>query len=72
MIARLLLIASVLLVLITELLNTAVEYTVDRISTDHHDLSGSAKDISSAAVMISLILWLAVWIPFLYARFTAG
>ena len=69
---RTLLIASVLLVLITELLNTAIEYTVDRISTDHHDLSGQAKDIGSAAVLTSLILWLVVWLPAVFGRLTGG
>jgi len=67
---RVLLIAAVLLVVITELLNTAVEYTVDRIGTDHHDLSGRAKDIGSAAVMTALLLWLVVWIPLVYVRLT--
>lgn len=69
---RTLLIASVLLVLITELLNTAIEYTVDRISTDHHDLSGQAKDIGSAAVLTALVLWMLVWLPVLYVRLTGG
>ena len=56
-IERVLLAATVMLVLIVELLNTAVEYTVDRIGTDHHELSGRAKDIGSAAVLLSLLLW---------------
>ncbi len=58
---RLLLAGSVLLVLIVELLNTAVEYTVDRIGTDHHDLSGRAKDLGSAAVLLSLLLAGLTW-----------
>lgn len=69
---RLLLAASVLLVLIVELLNTAVEYTVDRIGTDHHELSGRAKDIGSAAVLLSLVLWALTWGTVAWARLAAG
>ena len=54
-------IASVLLVLIVELLNSAVEAAVDRISFDQHKLSKRAKDIGSAAVFVSLVNVLAVW-----------
>ncbi len=56
-----LLIGSVLLVLLVELLNSAVEATVDRISLDDHRLAKRAKDIGSAAVLISLINVAAVW-----------
>ena len=59
---RALLIASVLLVLIVELLNTGVEVAIDRISLDHHELSKKAKDLGSAAVLLSLVLLLVVWI----------
>lgn len=55
------LIGSALLVLIVELLNTAVEATVDRIGSEFHELSGRAKDAGSAAVMVSLILLVMVW-----------
>ena len=58
---RALLIASVLLVMIVELLNTGVEVAIDRISFDHHSLSKRAKDIGSAAVFVSLVLLAAVW-----------
>ena len=58
---RILLVASVVLVLLVELLNTAVEMTVDRIGLEHHELSGLAKDIGSAAVLISLFLAAFVW-----------
>src|SRR5262249_47498337 len=51
---RALLVASVLLVLVVELLNSAVEATVDRVSLDDHSLAKRAKDIGSAAVMLSL------------------
>ena len=59
--ARALMIASVLLVLIVELLNTAVEVVVDRISMDPHPLAKRAKDIGSAAVFLSLINVAVVW-----------
>jgi diacylglycerol kinase (ATP) len=58
---RCLLIGSCLLVLIVELLNTAVEYVVDRVGTDHHRLSGQAKDVGSAAVFMSLMLTVVIW-----------
>lgn len=54
-----LLIGSVVLVLLVELLNSAVEAVVDRVGFEHHELSGRAKDIGSAAVMLSLI-WAAI------------
>lgn len=56
-----LLILSVLIVLIVELLNSAVEAAIDRISNEHHALSKQAKDIASAAVFISLILFAIIW-----------
>ena len=58
---RALLIASVLLVLIVELLNTGVEVAIDRISYEHHSLSKRAKDIGSAAVLVALVLMVVVW-----------
>lgn len=60
-VGRALMIASVLLVLIVELLNSAVEAVVDRISLEHHELAKRAKDIGSAAVMLSLVNVLVVW-----------
>lgn len=54
-------IASVLLVLIVELLNSAIEAVVDRVSLENHRLAKRAKDIGSAAVLISLIQVLVVW-----------
>lgn len=56
-----LMIASVLLVIIIELLNSAIEATVDRISLDDHDLAKRAKDIGSSAVLVSLINVMVVW-----------
>ena len=60
-IAKALMIGSVLLVLIVELLNSAIEAAIDRISLDRHRLSKRAKDIGSAAVLIALINVLATW-----------
>ncbi len=51
----------IFLVLITELINSGVEAVVDRFGGEHHELSGRAKDIASAAVLISLINVLIVW-----------
>jgi diacylglycerol kinase (ATP) len=66
---RSLLIGSCLLVLIVELLNTAVEFVVDRIGSDHHLLSGHAKDVGSAAVFVSLMLTALVWALIAWSRF---
>lgn len=60
-IGRALMVSSVLLVLIVELLNSAVEATVDRISLENHRLAKRAKDIGSAAVLFSLINVVVVW-----------
>ena len=60
-IERALMIACVLLVIVVELLNSAVEATVDRISLDHHLLAKRAKDIGSAAVLLSLLNLFVVW-----------
>lgn len=56
-----LLVASLLLVLIVELLNSAIEAVVDRVSLDKHDLSKRAKDLGSAAVLLSCAIVLVVW-----------
>lgn len=56
-----LMVASVLLVLIVELLNSAIEAVVDRVSLDRHHLSKRAKDIGSAAVLLALINVVSVW-----------
>lgn len=56
-----LMIASVLVVLIVELLNSAVEAAVDHTSTDHHALAKRAKDIGSAAVFLALAIVAIVW-----------
>lgn len=58
---RALMIGSVFIVLIVELLNSAIEATVDRISLDRHELAKRAKDLGSAAVLLSLLNLVAVW-----------
>lgn len=57
-----LLLGSVLLLLIVELLNSAVEAAIDRIGEERHDLSGRAKDLGSAAVLLTMILVLITWV----------
>jgi diacylglycerol kinase (ATP) len=64
-----LLVAAVLLVLIVELLNSAIEAVVDRVSFDWHDLSKRAKDIASAAVLLSLLLCAGIWLSVIAQRF---
>ena len=61
-----LMIASVLVLLIVELLNSAVEATVDRVSLEHHRLAKRAKDVGSAAVLFSLINIVVVWLLVLF------
>ena len=61
-VGRALMIASVLLVLIVELLNSAIEAAVDRVSLDRHHLAKRAKDIGSAAVLLALINVFLVWL----------
>ena len=63
-----LLIAPVLLVLVVELLNSAIEAAIDRFGPEWHALSKKAKDMGSAAVFLALVLCLAVWLPALYER----
>jgi len=63
-----LLIASVLLVLIVELLNSGIEAAIDRVSFELHDLSKRAKDLASAAVFLSLVLCAGIWLSALWQR----
>jgi diacylglycerol kinase (ATP) len=65
---RALLIAPMLLILIVELVNSAIEATVDRIGFERHTLAGLAKDIGSAAVFMSFVLLTAVWLLVLLGR----
>ena len=63
---RALLIGSLILVLIVELLNSALEATLDRISVEHHRLTKRAKDIGSAAVMLALVNAGVIWLLLLF------
>ena len=65
---RAVLVAPMLLILIVELLNSAIEATVDRIGFERHALAGLAKDIGSAAVFLSFVLLIAVWLLVLLGR----
>ena len=64
-----LLAGSVVLVMIVELLNTAVEAAIDRIGPEWHDLSKRAKDMGSAAVLLSLLICGGIWAAALWQRF---
>lgn len=64
---RLLMISSVVLVMIVEILNSAIETTVDRVSTDKHKLSGRAKDYGSFAVLMSILIAAATWLTILFS-----
>lgn len=68
-IERSLLIGSLLLVLIVEILNSAIEAVVDRTGSEYHKLSGRAKDMGSAAVMLALLNVFVVWGLIAYHRF---
>lgn len=56
-----LLLSAILLVMLTELLNSAVEAVVDRVSLEHHELAKRAKDIGSAAVFMSMMIFVVIW-----------
>ncbi|MDE2416572.1 MAG: diacylglycerol kinase [Burkholderiales bacterium] len=60
---------TVVMVLVVELLNSAVEAAIDRIGPEWHALSKQAKDMGSAAVLLSLLLCLGTWVAALYHRF---
>jgi diacylglycerol kinase (ATP) len=64
-----LLAGSVLIVLMVELLNTCIETVVDRIGPEWHELSRRAKDMGSAAVLLSLLLCGGIWLAALWQRF---
>ncbi|XPF93066.1 diacylglycerol kinase [Colwellia sp. RE-S-Sl-9] len=56
-----LLVFSLIFIMVTELLNSAIEAVVDRVGLEHHELSGRAKDIASAAVFVAILFFLMVW-----------
>jgi diacylglycerol kinase (ATP) len=64
-----LLAGSVVFVMIVELLNTGIETAIDRVGPEWHDLSKRAKDMGSAAVLLSLLLWGGIWAAALWQRF---
>ena len=68
-ITRVLLISSVMLVMIVEILNSAIEAVVDRIGSEYHELSGRAKDMGSAAVLIAIIVAVITWCILLWSHF---
>jgi diacylglycerol kinase (ATP) len=68
-IEKALLVSSWMLVLIVELLNSAVEAAVDRFGSERHKLSGRAKDIASAAVLMSILMAITVWVLILGPRY---
>ena len=69
-IERFILIVCCLFVLIVELLNSAIEAAIDRFGEEHHELSGRAKDLGSAAVFLSLVIVVATWLTVAFLRFT--
>ncbi|EGR0719428.1 diacylglycerol kinase [Vibrio alginolyticus] len=69
MVERILMIGVVVLVLIVELVNSAIEAVVDRIGIERHELSGRAKDIGSAAVMVALVFAAFTWLYILASRY---
>ncbi|MFZ6724576.1 diacylglycerol kinase [Undibacterium sp. MH2W] len=66
---KLMMIAVLLLILVVELLNSAIEAVVDRVSLERHSLSKNAKDFGSAAVLLTLIIAVATWSVILFNRF---
>ena len=70
-IERATLVAVLFFVLVVELLNSAVEAAVDRHGDEHHELSGAAKDLGSAAVFVGLTIVVVVWGAVVYDRFYA-
>ena len=67
-----LLIGTVVFVMVVELLNTGLESAIDRVGPEWHDLSKRAKDMGSAAVLLSLLLCVGVWAAAVYVRFFSG
>ena len=63
------LVSSIVAVLIAELMNSAIEAVVDRVGLDHHELSGRAKDLGSAAVLVAIFYFILVWVYRLYTYF---
>lgn len=68
LVERILLIGSVALILLLEIINSAIEAVVDRISLEHHELSGRAKDMAAAAVFLAFWLAAFVWISIIWSH----
>ncbi len=66
---RAILIGSYLIIILVELLNTAIEATIDRIGLEHHELSAKAKDLGSASVLLSICIAVIVWAFIVWERF---
>ena len=69
LLSKLVMFGGLVLVLVVELINSAIEAIVDRVGTEHHELSGRAKDIGSAAVMVTLLLNGVNWFVILSDRY---
>lgn len=63
-----LLIASLMLIMVVEMVNSALESLVDRVGTDFHELSGRTKDMGSAAVLLTIVIALLLWATALWQR----
>ncbi len=68
---RIAMIAALFFVLIVELLNSGIEAVVDRVGLERHELAGRAKDMASAAVFLSIVLWAFIWGSILYGYIPA-
>lgn len=69
LVEKLLMISTVALVVIVEIINSAIEATIDRFGNEIHPLSGKAKDLGSGAVLVALLLCASVWLSILIHRF---
>lgn len=69
MVQRVLLVGSALMVLVVELLNTAIEITLDRMSNEWHELTRNAKDLGAAAVFMMILMTIGTWVLVLWPRF---
>lgn len=65
------LIASLLLIMVVEMINSALEALVDRVSTDFHELSGRTKDMGSAAVLLTIFIAMVVWGAAIWGKWLA-
>jgi len=66
---KLILFATLVMVMVVELLNSAVENVVDLVTTNHHPLAKSAKDIGATAVLFALVLHISLWILIIYRHY---